>query len=83
MSQVEEIFKQVASRRNNRRGRNFLTRNSTLMKLQTFSQSQSQSRVGSQLNSRIGSAKQTPRGLKKLPEKPDNSIKITQFFPAG
>lgn len=74
---MDELFKTMQNRRSNRRGRNFLSRSSTLINM-TYSQSQKQSRVGSQLNSRINSAKQTPRGLKRVPQINNHNIK--EFF---
>lgn len=64
-SNVDELFKSMTSRQRNRRGRHFISRNSAIMHM-TFSQSQTTSRVGSAMNSRIGSTKGTPKGNKSL-----------------
>jgi hypothetical protein len=69
-SQVDDLFDNLKMKRKNRRGRAFLSRNSTMI-VSNQSQSQSGSRAGSQLTSRVNSARQTPT---------KNNHKISEFF---
>ena len=72
-SRVADLFNQISKNNRRNRGRAFVNRGSSMMLMHSQSQSQSAcvsqnaSRVGSKYNSRVNSGRNTPRGLKPLP----------------